>query len=217
VSPVTLEYLTDRLELADQLLAGRDTMHTPQDLPGRYGRVVRAVDHLLDIMQCPAVLAGGWAVWRYGFVGRVTQDVDIVLPADRIDEFVRLAGVSGFEVLPQPEGRWPKARHKDTDIKVDILPENARPGTAAKLAPTTIRHPLAMGGQGTALVYVSLPALVELKIAAGRVGDEHDVVELIRANPDQVEIIREHLVTIHADYVQAFNALHQRADSQGDR
>jgi hypothetical protein len=209
--------LTERLELAEQLRAGRETMLAPQDLPGRYGCVVRAVDHLLDIMQCPAVLAGGWAVWRYGFVGRVTQDIDIVLPADRIEEFVRLAGVSGFEVLAQPEGRWPKARHKDTGVKVDILPEAARPGTVAKLAPTTIPHPLAMGGQGAALVYVSLPALVELKIAAGRIGDEHDVVELIRTNPDQVAIIRQHLAAIHPDYVQAFDALALRAGAQQER
>jgi hypothetical protein len=214
---VTLDFLTERLELADQLRAGKETMLTPQDLPGRYGCVVRAVDHLLDLMQCPAVLAGGWAVWRHGFVGRVTQDIDIVLPADRIDEFMRLASVSGFEVLPQPEGRWPKARHKETDVKVDILPEAARPGTAAKLAPTTIRHPLALGGHGSALVYASLPALVELKIAAGRIGDEHDVVELIRTNPDQIEVIRQHLTTIHADYVRTFDALVQRASTQEER
>jgi hypothetical protein len=148
---------------------------------------------------------------------RVTQDIDIVLPADRIEEFMRLASVSGFEVLPQPEGRWPKALHKDSDVKLDILPEHARPGTTAKPAPTTIRHPLAMGGQGPALVYVSLPALVELKIAAGRIGDEHDVAELIRMNPDQVEVIRRHLPAIHADYVQAFDALRQRAEAQQDR
>jgi hypothetical protein len=217
MAPITLEYLSDRLDLADQLRERRETMLAPQDLPGRYGRVVKAVDHLLDILQCASVVAGGWAVWRHGFVGRVTQDIDIVLPADHIEEFVRLACVSGFEVLQQPQGRWPKVRHKDTDVKVDILPEDARPGTAAKPAPTTIRHPLAMGGQGTSLTYVSLAALVELKIAAGRIGDEHDVVELIRANPDQVDVIRQHLAGIHADYVQAFDALVERGSAQEDR
>jgi hypothetical protein len=209
--------LTERLELADQLRAGRDAMFTPQDLPGRYGRVVRAVDHLLQLMDCPSVLAGGWAVWRHGFVGRVTQYLDIVLPADRIEEFLRLAAVSGFEVVSQSEGHWPKARHKDTDVKLDILPEHARPGTAAKLAPTTIRHPSAMRAQGASLVYVNLPCLVELKLAAGHIGDEHDVVELIRTNPDQVEVIRRHLAAVHADYAQAFDALLQRAAAQQER
>src|SRR5262249_39824992 len=121
MSAVTRAFLTEQLELADQLLAGRETMVDPQDLPGRYGRVVKAVDHLLQAIGAQAVLGGGWAVWRHGFLGRVTQDMDIVLAADRIEEFLQVAAVSGFEVLPQPEGHWPKVRHKDTDVKVDIL------------------------------------------------------------------------------------------------
>jgi hypothetical protein len=56
-----------------------------------------------------------------------------------------------------------------------------------------------------------------MKLAASRIGDEHDVVELIRANADQVEIIRAHLATIHADYVHAFDALVQRASAQQER
>jgi hypothetical protein len=44
---LTVETLSQQLELADQLLAGRDTMLEPQDLPGRYGRVVRALDQVL--------------------------------------------------------------------------------------------------------------------------------------------------------------------------
>src|SRR5262249_49503815 len=108
MSTVSPAFLIEQLALADQLLVGRETMLEPQDLPGRYGRVVHAVDHLLKVLDCPSVLGGGWAVWRHGFVGRVTQDLDIVLPADRIEEFVRAAAVSGFEVLAQPEGRWPK-------------------------------------------------------------------------------------------------------------
>src|SRR3954451_22810799 len=109
---VTLASLTEQLELADALLAGRDRMFEPQDLPGRYGRVIRAVDHLLRAVGCEAVLGGGWAVWRHGFHGRVTQDVDIVLAADRIDEFLRAAAVAGFDVLPHPTGRWPKLMHR---------------------------------------------------------------------------------------------------------
>lgn len=33
--PVTLEFLTERLELADQLRERRETMLDPEDLPGR--------------------------------------------------------------------------------------------------------------------------------------------------------------------------------------
>ena len=71
----TLDYLREQVELSEILLAKRDTMFAPQDLPGRYGRVVQAVDHLLSILGCPSVLAGGWAVWRHGYLGRMTQDI----------------------------------------------------------------------------------------------------------------------------------------------
>jgi hypothetical protein len=217
MSGIDLAFLQSQLELADRLQASRESMLEPQDLPGRYGRVVHAIDHLLQATGCPAVLAGGWAVWRHGYVGRVTQNVDIVLPADRIEGFLRGAGVSGFEVLPPAPGRWPKVRHKETGILVDILPEGGRPGTAARPAPTTIPHPKDLGATGAALRYISLPALVELKVAAGRARDEGDVIELLRANADQVATIRQHLAAVHPDYAAAFDRLVQRAQDQEDR
>lgn len=216
MAAVSLAFLTEQLELADQLLAGRATMFTPQDLPGRYGRVVHAIDHLLQVTGCEAVLGDGWAVWHHGFSGRVTQDIDIALPAARIDEFLLAASVSGFERLPHKEGRWPKLIHKETGIQVDILPEGARPGTAAKLAPTTIPHPVKMGAAAGRLNYMRLPSLIELKIAAGRLRDESDVGEVMRANPDQVDPIRQHLAAVHPDYVARFDELVQRAQEQRD-
>jgi hypothetical protein len=64
---------------------------------------------------------------------------------------------------------------------------------------------------------MSLPAVIELKIAAGRLQDDSDVGALIRANPDQVDAIRRHLATVHADYVRAFDRLVERANAQEDR
>jgi len=70
-----------------------------QDLPDRYGCVVKALDQVLHACDCESVVGGGWAVWRHGYLGRVTQDVDIVLPSDRVDDFLKAAPVSGFDVL----------------------------------------------------------------------------------------------------------------------
>ena len=160
------------------------------------------------------MLGGGWAVWRHGYIGRVTQDLDIALPADRIDEFLRTAALAGFERV-QP-GRWPKALHKDTGVEVDILPEGGRPGTESKPAPTVIPHPRLMGASGDALRYIALPSLIELKLPAGRARDEGDIVELMRVNPEQVDTIRHHLAAVHPDYVRAFDPLVQRAREQED-
>jgi hypothetical protein len=206
------EKLVQQLQLADALLAGRDRMLEPQDLPGRYGRVVRALDQVLQACDCEAVVGGGWAVWRHGYIGRVTQDVDIVLPSDRIDDFQQAAAVSGFDVLAPPEGRWPKLLHRETGIEVDIIPEGGRPGTAARPAPTTISHPNTMGAVRASLRYISLPALVELKLAAGRLRDEADVVELARENRDRLAELREHLAAVHPRYALRFDELLTQLD-----
>jgi hypothetical protein len=204
---LTAQLLTQQLELADALLAGRDQMYEPQDLPGRYGRVVRAIDHVLAACDCEAVVGGGWAVWRHGYVGRVTQDIDIALSKSGIQDFLQTATVSGFDVLTQQEGHWPKLRHRETGIDVDILPEGGRPGTASRPAPTTVPHPQAMGAIRGKLKYISLPSLVELKLAAGRSRDDADVVELARENRDQWDQLRRHLLTIHPDYARRFEEL----------
>ena len=216
VPTLTLDHLTEQLELADEMRIGRDHMLDPQDLPGRFGRAIRAVDHLLQAIDCPAVVAGGWAVWRHGYVGRVTEDVDIVLPLDRIDEFLNAATFGGFERLPVRPGNWPKLRHKESDITIDVLPEGATPGTASRLAPTTIPHPDNLGAEGSTLKYISLDGLIELKLAAGRARDESDVVELVRANANQVASIREHLANVHPRYVAQFDILAAKAAEQTD-
>jgi hypothetical protein len=202
-------------------------------VPGRYGHAIHALDHLLQAIGCEAVVAGGWAVWRHGYLGRVTQDVDIVVPAGQIDELLRAAAVSGFEVLPAHEVTWPKLRHKNshqnsplplgegpgvrTEVIVNILPEGATPGSPSKPAPTTIPHPSHLGAGGNRLQYADLPGLIELKLAAGRARDDSDVVELIRANPDQIDTVRQHLGKVHHRYQTTFDELVERAQEQTDR
>ena len=209
---ITNDVLTQQLELADVLVAGRDRMIEPQDLPGRYGRVVRALDQVLHACDCEAVVGGGWAVWRHGYLGRVTQDIDIALPKASIDDFLQVASVSGFELLAQPEGRWPKLLHRETGIEVDVLPEGGRPGTVSRLAPTTIPHPQKMGAVRGILKYIALPSLIELKLAAGRLRDEADVVELARENRNSLDEVRRHLEAVHQQYASRFEELVKQVD-----
>jgi hypothetical protein len=192
-------------------------MHTPQDLPGRFGRVIRAIDQVLQAVGMEAVVAGGWAVWHHGYVERVTRDVDIVLGASGVDEFRRVASVSGFELEPDRPGRWPKLLHKETGIRVDILPEGARPGTARRTAPTTIPHPTKMGAVGSTVRYVDLEHLFELKLAAGRTQDIADLEHLARDNPHHLDSIRKHLLSVHPDYVLAFDDLVARSQQDTER
>lgn len=187
-------------------------MLEPQDLPGRYGRVVKAIDQVLMACDCEAVIGGGWAVWRHGYVGRVTQDIDVVLPLDRLDDFQKAAALCGFDVLAPPPGRWPKLMHRETGIQVDVLPEGGRPGTAERPAPTTIRHPRTMGAERGRLRYMDVATLIELKLAAGRLRDEADVLEIVRQNRDCLDAVRAHLAATHAGYLRRFEELNAQVD-----
>ena len=217
MTSVPLESLVEQLELAEQLWAGRAGMQMPQDLPGRFGRVIRAIDHVLQAVGAEAVVAGGWAVWHHGYVERVTRDVDIVLAAAAVDEFRRAAALSGFELLPEQPGRWPKMIHKETGTRVDILPEGARPGTAHRPAPTTVPHPAKMGAEGTTLRYIDVDHLFELKLAAGRTQDIADLEHLVRDKPERLGAIRQYLAGVHPQYVAAFDELVSRSQQEDDR
>ena len=177
--------LTERLELADELLARRAEMLDPQDLPGRYRRlVVKAVDHLLQALDCPSVLGGGWAVWRHGYVGRVTQDLDIVLPAGRIDEFLRAASEAGFGVLSVQPGRWPRILHPDTGMwRWTSCRRGGRPGPGwREPAPTTIPHPSRDGRGGGIDITIHEFAIAD-RAETGRRPRGRDESDVVGADP----------------------------------
>jgi hypothetical protein len=124
--------------------------------------------------------------------------------------------MSGFDVLDAPEGRWPKLQHRDTGVEVDLLPEGGRPGVASRPAPTTIPHPQKMGAVRGALKYMSLLSLIELKLAAGRLRDEADVIELARENRDRLDEVRRHLAMVHSQYASRFDELLQQLDAEAN-
>jgi hypothetical protein len=57
-----------------------------------------------------------------------------------------------------------------------------------------------------------LPSLIELKLAAARLRDEADVVELICENRDQIEEVRRHLADVHPQYSKRFDELCAQLD-----
>jgi hypothetical protein len=69
-----------------------------------------------------------------------------------------------------------------------------------------------MGAIRGSLKFSSLGSLVELKLAAGRLRDEADVVELARENRESLAELRRHLQQIHPQYAQRFEELIKQID-----
>ncbi len=186
----------------------------PRDLPGRYGRVIRDLERLFGATRTPAVVAGGWAVWRHGYAGRVTQDVDVVVPEDKVEEIRQAAMHCGFRFFEAPQGRWPKLMHLETQIDVDLLPEHGIPGTPLRPAPIAIAHPQTYEASYDELRYIPLTGLIELKLGASRAKDIADIIELINRNPAMLPAIAQHLATRHVSYPARFAELVQQAEQE---
>jgi hypothetical protein len=65
---------------------------------------------------------------------------------------------------------------------------------------------------GLLLFTAMLPSLIELKLAAGRLRDEADVVELVRENRDSIDELRHHLKLVHPPYVARLDELLTQID-----
>jgi hypothetical protein len=92
-----------------------------------------AVDHLLEVVDCEAVLAGGWAVWHHGYIERVTQDLDIVLAADSVDSLMLAASVSGFEVLAPKPGTLAEANSPRYGHSIGYLAGRSQTGSCIQI------------------------------------------------------------------------------------
>ena len=205
---------SDAFTLAASLIQMDPQATLPRDLPGRYGRAVQDLERLTTAAEALSVVAGGWAVWHHGFAGRVTEDVDIVVAQSKLDRLQQLAGLFGFEYFMPPQGRWPKLRHRATQIDVGILPEFGIPGTPNRPAPVAIRSPESYQATHGILRYITLGGLIELKLGAGRAKDTADIVELIRQNPDSLYDVQTHLSAIHPQYVARFEELIAQAKEE---
>ena len=202
-------------ELASELRLMNVESSLPRDLPGPYGGAIADLERLLTATETLAVVAGGWAVWRHGFAGRVTDDVDVVVPEDKLDELKSVAPMCGFEVLSVPPGRWPKMVHRATSIDVDLLPENGIPGTPSRPARIAIQHPRQYAATLRTLHFIPLINLIELKLGAGRAKDIADIIELIQQHPNQLEAISQHLSDLDPAYLVRFQELREQADEEG--
>jgi hypothetical protein len=201
-------------ELAETLHQMTREQTLPRDLPGRYGKAIKDLERLLHAADASSVVAGGWAVWRHGYAGRVTEDVDIVIAQKDMDRLQELATNFGFDFFAPPIGRWPKMIHRTTGIDIDLLPENGVPGVPSRPAPVPIGNPLRYQAVKGSLVFVSLNGLIELKLGAGRTRDIADLVELIKVNRSELTSVLEYLATIHPVYVDRFSGLIRQADEE---
>lgn len=171
----------------------------------RFTRALEALQGLAESEGVPIAVVGGLGAIRYGYPA-ATQDIDVVVGKDHLSLLVRVAPRYGFRVVRESKGGWHIL--KFGDIEIDVVPEG---GKAKKSAPTTIPGPSKLGvSQG--LAYATLPRWLELKLSSGRQKDQAHVVEVLKVTlPEAVQEARQHVATVHREYLDLFDQLFQQA------
>lgn len=133
-------------------------------------------------LDIPYAIIGALALNAYGY-RRATVDVDVLLTPDGLRRFKEAALGRGYlEKLPGSRG----LRDTTHGVDVDVVLTGEYPGDGRE-KPVSFPDPGECAVRGESFSLVSLPSLVELKIASGmtaphRLRDLADVIELIRAN-----------------------------------
>lgn len=155
------------------------SMHFEEE--GAVQKTLRRIAKRLDELGVPYAVAGGLALFFHGY-RRFTEDVDVLVTKDNLKLIHdRLEGI-GY--LPPFEGSK-HLRDTDSGVKVEFLTTGEFPGDG-KPKPVAFPNPADVRVQAGGLWFLSLPALIELKLASGmtnplRGKDLVDVQELISA------------------------------------
>ena len=154
-------------------------------------RALRNIAQRLKELDIPYAVVGGMALFRYG-LRRFTEDVDILVTrADLVTIHDKLEGLGYLPPFPNSKD----LRDTDLGVRIEFLITGGFPGDG-KPKPVAFPDPRAVSDEYDGVSYLTLPKLVELKLASGmtnrdRGKDIIDVYELIKALDIPAEFVAE--------------------------
>jgi hypothetical protein len=145
----------------------------------------------LKSLGIPYAVIGGMALFRHG-LRRFTEDVDILVTKDDLKTIH--TKLEGLGYLPP----FAKSKHlRDTrlGVRIEFLTSGEFPGDG-KPKPVSFPNPAEVSFEAEGISYVTLPRLVELKLASGmtnasRLKDLADVMELIKIRDLPRELVQD--------------------------
>jgi hypothetical protein len=141
---------------------------------------LRQITKRLSDLGIPYAIVGAMAMFFHGY-RRFTDDVDILVTRAGLDEIHRQ--LEGLGYVP-PFAGSKHLRDADTGVKIEFITTGDYPGDG-KPKPVAFPDPSAASIEIDGMRFLSLPRLVELKLASGmtnpgRLDDLGDVVKMIR-------------------------------------
>ena len=142
---------------------------------------LRKITQKLAELGIDYVVVGGMAMFQHGY-RRFTADVDLLVTREGLKELHR--ELEGLGYLPPFQGSK-NLRDTESGVAIEFLVAGDFPGDG-KPKPVAFPVPASVAQEIDGIRYVSLQALIELKLASGmtnaeRMRDLADVMELIKA------------------------------------
>lgn len=177
------------------------------DERGSVHQTLREITARLEQLGVPYAVCGGMALFHHGF-RRFTEDVDLLVTSDGLRKIHEELDGRGF--LP-PFAGSKNLRDTSTGVRVEFLVTGQYPGDG-RPKPVAFPDPLQAASPGT-IRYLTLPALVELKLASGmtspsRMKDLADVQELIRQLALPIAFSEQLNPWVREKFVELWNATH---------
>lgn len=134
----------------------------------------------LESLGISYAIVGGMALFRHGF-RRFTEDVDILVSRSDLKRIHEELAGRGY--LP-PFAHSKSLRDTESGVRIEFLTTGDFPGDG-KPKPVAFPDPADVNFEAEGIRYITLPKLVELKLASGmtslgRLKDLADVLELIK-------------------------------------
>lgn len=153
------------------------SMHFEKD--SAVHKTLRRIADRLEQLGIPYAIAGGMAMFFHGY-RRFTEDVDILVTAEGLNRIHEELEGRGY--LP-PFSRSRNLRDTELGVRIEFLVAGQYPGDG-KPKPVAFPDPAEAAVEIEGVRIVSLPKLIELKLASGitnprRARDLADVQELI--------------------------------------
>lgn len=145
----------------------------------------------------PYAIMGGMAVNAHG-AERTTKDVDVLLTPEGLEQFRRIYVGTEYEPV---EGRPRRFREHQSGVTVDCLVTGKFPGSG-KPGPFAFPSPEEASQEIDKIQVITLPQLIQLKLAARRYYDFGDVVFLIDVHNLGESFLGQLHPSVHQDFIE---------------
>jgi hypothetical protein len=179
-----------------------------------FSQAMASLARIAEKLQTPIAIVGGLAAIHYG-VRVTTQDIDIVIAAESLDEFVNAALREGLILRKRSEAGWHSLIYPSpgNDVEIQVVPEGRKSPRDPEFAPP-IPSPEQLGVV-SGLGYATFARWAVLKLVANRDKDRYHLVEACKhASEAQIAETVTILRAMNRVYLTEFERIVRAAEDE---